>query len=232
MNLPILALISMGALFVQSPATTTTIRKADDTAQTTWTYQFDNIDYRDHPLYDVAIPVDGTFTISYFIQCSSTPAWNSSGQGMQIFKNGSEFLQLIPLVNSTINYSPAITLVDGATFVHTDILNFAFLASYIPDYSTLKITLYLGGYYDGYADGFNAGNAGAEGQFEAGYNQGYNAGINESATKVNGLDWIKLALSQVNEILQIEILPGIRLSYLVAIPLIFSLLYFILGWFK
>ena len=69
--------------------------------------------------------------------------------------------------------------------------------------------------------------------YDSGYIDGYNVGKNES---VDQSLWIysftRSVFNGFAQVLNVEILPNIKLGYLIAIPLVLSVLRFILGFFK
>lgn len=69
--------------------------------------------------------------------------------------------------------------------------------------------------------------------YDSGYTAGYNVGKNEA---VDQSLWIysftRSVFNGFAQVLNVEILPNIRLGYLIAIPLVLSVLRFILGFFK
>ena len=69
--------------------------------------------------------------------------------------------------------------------------------------------------------------------YDSGFTAGYNVGRNES---VDQSLWIysftRSVFNGFAQVLNVEILPNIRLGYLIAIPLVLSVLRFILGFFK
>ena len=69
--------------------------------------------------------------------------------------------------------------------------------------------------------------------YDSGYIDGYNVGKNEA---VDQSLWIysftRSVFNGFAQVLNVEILPNIRLGYLIAIPLVLSVLRFILGFFK
>ena len=69
--------------------------------------------------------------------------------------------------------------------------------------------------------------------YDSGYIEGYNVGKNEA---VDQSLWIysftRSVFNGFAQVLNVEILPNIRLGYLIAIPLVLSVLRFILGFFK
>ena len=69
--------------------------------------------------------------------------------------------------------------------------------------------------------------------YDSGFVDGYNVGKNES---VDQSLWIysftRSVFNGFAQVLNVEILPNIKLGYLIAIPLVLSVLRFILGFFK
>ena len=69
--------------------------------------------------------------------------------------------------------------------------------------------------------------------YDSGYTAGYNVGKNEA---VDQSLWIysftRSVFNGFAQVLNVEILPNIRLGYLIAIPLVLSVLRFVLGFFK
>lgn len=77
----------------------------------------------------------------------------------------------------------------------------------------------------GYNNGYNYGS-------EIGYNNGYNDGVIAGSNNFNILNLIRSLFDLVWSVLSVEMLPNIKLIYIVAIPLVLSVLKFILGWFR
>lgn len=121
--------------------------------------------------------------------------------------------------------------------------------------------LYDVGYDSGYQDGYNTGydegttetedyyeeiiipeikeeyeeigyNNGYDYGLEIGYNNGYNDGVIAGSNNFNILNLIRSLFDLVWSFLSVEMLPNIKLIYIVAIPLVLSVLKFILGWFR
>ena len=65
-------------------------------------------------------------------------------------------------------------------------------------------------------------------EIQAAYDKGYSDAI-KSGT---GLNWLQSAFNMIANILNIEILPNIKLAYLVAIPLLIELILFVLRFIK
>lgn len=101
------------------------------------------------------------------------------------------------------------------------------------------ISGYETGYQEGYQEGLNQENneaflTGYEQGFEDGKIEGYQEGFEEGANSGSS-DIIKLLeqiFKSMDQILSVEILPNIKIWYLIGIPLVLSILHFILGWFR
>ena len=65
-------------------------------------------------------------------------------------------------------------------------------------------------------------------EIQAAYDKGYSDAI-KSGT---GLNWLQSAFNMITNILNIEILPNIKIAYLVAIPLLIELILFVLRFIK
>lgn len=77
------------------------------------------------------------------------------------------------------------------------------------------------GYNDSYFDGFN------DGWYE-GFDKGYNKGLNETdATGFVGL--LTAVFGGLGALLSIELFPGIYIGAIIAVPLVFGIIFFILG---
>lgn len=98
---------------------------------------------------------------------------------------------------------------------------------------------YETGYQEGYQEGLNQENneafiTGYEQGFEDGKIEGYQEGFEEGANSGSS-DIVKLLeqiFKSMDKILSVEILPNIKIWYLIGIPLVLSILHFILGWFR
>lgn len=77
--------------------------------------------------------------------------------------------------------------------------------------------------------GYNSGFAYGE---EVGYNSGYNDGVVAGSNDFNILNFIRSLFDLIWGVLDVEMLPNIKLIYIVAIPLVLSIIRFILGWFR
>lgn len=77
----------------------------------------------------------------------------------------------------------------------------------------------------GYNNGFEYGQ-------QIGFNQGYNQGVIDGSNDFNLLDFIRSLCDLLWSVLNVEMLPHIKLIYIVSIPLVLSVVRFILGWFR
>lgn len=69
--------------------------------------------------------------------------------------------------------------------------------------------------------------------YDSGYIDGYNVGKNESADESLWIySFTRSVFNGFAQVLNVDILPNIKLGYLIAIPLVLSVLRFILGFFK
>ena len=69
--------------------------------------------------------------------------------------------------------------------------------------------------------------------YDSGYIDGYNVGKNEAVDQTLWIySFTRSVFNGFAQVLNVEILPNIRLGYLIAIPLVLSVLRFILGFFK
>lgn len=84
---------------------------------------------------------------------------------------------------------------------------------------------YDSGWDKGYESGYNYG-------LEIGYNNGYNEGVIVGSNNFNILNLIRSLFDLLWDVLSVEMLPNIKLIYIVAIPLVLSVIKFILGWFR
>lgn len=60
----------------------------------------------------------------------------------------------------------------------------------------------------------------------------YDKGYSDAIASGTGLNWLKSAFNMITNILNIELLPNIKLAYLVAIPLLIELILFVLRFIK
>lgn len=82
---------------------------------------------------------------------------------------------------------------------------------------------YQNGYYNGYEIGKQQGE-------EIGYLEGYDEGI-IAGGNINSVEWLKSTFNSVAAVLTIEPFPGLSFATILSIPLIVSVVKFILGWF-
>ena len=62
--------------------------------------------------------------------------------------------------------------------------------------------------------------------------EAYDKGYNDAIKSGTGLNWLQSAFNMIANILNIEILPNIKIAYLVAIPLLIELVLFVLRFIK
>ena len=62
--------------------------------------------------------------------------------------------------------------------------------------------------------------------------QSYDKGYSDAVKSGTGLNWLQSAFNMVANILNIEVLPNIKIAYLVAIPLLIELILFVLRFIK
>lgn len=62
--------------------------------------------------------------------------------------------------------------------------------------------------------------------------ESYNKGYSDAVKSGTGLNWLQSAFNMITNILNIEILPNIKIAYLVAIPLLIELILFVLRFIK
>ena len=89
---------------------------------------------------------------------------------------------------------------------------------------------YQTGYDDGHADGYEEGkeygmSIGREHWYDVGYEKGYNKGL----AARNFSDLLKSMFGAIGVFLGINLLPGISIGALIAVPIIFGIIAFILG---
>lgn len=97
----------------------------------------------------------------------------------------------------------------------------------------------IGGYDSAYEDGFDAGEtAGYVEGWDDGYNVGYDYGYTagqisaQEGTENFSTNWFVSILSGVGGILSIEIFPNFRIGFLLLIPVVFGLFYWLIGMLK
>lgn len=78
------------------------------------------------------------------------------------------------------------------------------------------------GYNQGYDEGFLEG-------YDEGYNYGYNVGINEQLEDKDFTHLLKSVFIGIGSFLGINLLPGITIGAIIAVPIIFGIIAFILG---
>lgn len=78
------------------------------------------------------------------------------------------------------------------------------------------------GYNEGYDIGYNEG-------YDLGYSNGYNKGISENMETGGFGLMLKQVFASVGSFLEIELLPGIPFGAIIAVPIVFGIIAFILG---
>lgn len=87
------------------------------------------------------------------------------------------------------------------------------------------IEMYEGGYNNGYDDGYFEGKQ----LYGVGYNEGYNKGISESIESGGFSMILSSMFTSVGVLLSVELLPNISIGSIVAIPIVFGVIMFIIG---
>ena len=62
--------------------------------------------------------------------------------------------------------------------------------------------------------------------------EAYDKGYSDAISSGTGLNWLQSAFNMITNILNIEVLPNIKIAYLVAIPLLIELILFVLRFIK
>ena len=103
----------------------------------------------------------------------------------------------------------------------SDNLNFFIQDIYV--YDITYITTQGETWYN-YQDGGTCDPAEIQGSYDKGYSDAIKSGT--------GLNWLQSAFNMITNILNIEVLPNIKIAYLVAIPLLIELILFVLRFIK
>lgn len=86
------------------------------------------------------------------------------------------------------------------------------------------------GYGEGVEDGETIGyNQGYEQGYNAGYQIGYNTGINEQLANKDFAYLLRSAFVAIGAFLGINLLPGISIGAIIAVPIVFGIIAFVLG---
>lgn len=89
---------------------------------------------------------------------------------------------------------------------------------------------YYTGYDDGYKDGKEYGiNFGREHWYNVGYEYGYNKGLSEQMSDKDFGSLLRGAFTAIGAFLGINLLPGISIGAIIAVPIVFGIIAFILG---
>lgn len=89
----------------------------------------------------------------------------------------------------------------------------------------LKSTSYTEGYTYGYDTGYDLGNT-------EGYDDGYIDGYDDGASGEINTTWVLSLMNTATSILNIEILPNIRIIYLVGAFIVLAFVRFVIGWLR
>lgn len=68
--------------------------------------------------------------------------------------------------------------------------------------------------------------------YDDAYNNGYDVGYNNGRNDALNIDWLKRAISTIDDILNIQLLGTLTLGNIISIPLIIGIVSFVIGWFK
>ena len=64
------------------------------------------------------------------------------------------------------------------------------------------------------------------------YNRGYKDGVANGQASAGEIPWLVSVFNTIDKCLSIEIFPGLKLWYVLSIPIIFSLIAFVLSFFR
>ena len=87
--------------------------------------------------------------------------------------------------------------------------------------------VYNNGYSQGYDEGFNTG-VSQSNNYDNGFNDGYALGIGDNIIPKNIIGWFRIVSRGVQSVLDIEILPYMKVGYIISIPIMFGLILFII----
>lgn len=90
-----------------------------------------------------------------------------------------------------------------------------------------KNQAYNNGYNDGYDEGFNTGVSMSD-NYDNGFNDGYAQGIGDNIIPKNIIGWFRIVSRGIQSVLDIEILPYMKVGYIISIPIMFGLILFII----
>lgn len=173
-------------------------------------------DYEEYYIYENDIYYENTTTESYNINFSNTDSYDYVDEMQNLVDGNNRFTRY--LVGGFIipfEYENAYN--DGYNDGVTETEDY---------YEELIIPEIKEEYEEiGYNNGYDYG-------LEIGYNNGYNDGVVAGSNNFNILNLIRSLFDLVWSVLSVEMLPNIKLIYIVAIPLVLSVLKFILGWFR
>lgn len=83
------------------------------------------------------------------------------------------------------------------------------------------------GYHNGYEEGEKSGYQEGE---KSGFDNGYKAAVSEG--KIGSYNWLTSTFNTLKNIFELELLPGLKLGYLIGIPFVITLVAFIISWFR
>lgn len=128
--------------------------------------------------------------------------------------------------------------------------NAGYSAGYNQGYNTGESSGYNAGYYDGESFGYNAGyndgesdglaagydngyndgyDYGFNNGFDLGYNDGYQTAVNDGSTQFGLTTLLSGLFVGLGSLLSIELLPNISIGMIIAVPVVFGIIAFILG---
>lgn len=146
----------------------------------------------------------------YFDQSGDDPAWSES-EGL---------LTIMPYAPSNYYQIEMNFKFEGDEPEFTAEIELYLLTSY-----DFNLTEYDEGYDAGYGSGYDTG-------YNNGKADGYASGFAAGASESLNFDWIRKVFYTVQDVLNIEILPNIKIGYLIGIPLVIAIVSFVVGWFK
>lgn len=70
--------------------------------------------------------------------------------------------------------------------------------------------------------------------YDKGYKEGYDIGYNNAASDSNigSYNWLTSTFNTLKNIFELELLPDLKLGYLIGIPFVITLVAFIISWFR
>ena len=120
------------------------------------------------------------------------------------------------LVTNIYNWGNSIPYYNGALNYFTRTHELQITISYNSDKSS-----YINGFNDGNINGFNDG-----------YKEGYKSGVKDTSATISEQTWLTSIFKTIDACLSIEIFPKFKLWYLISIPIMFSLVRFVISFFR